>query len=47
MLVLETLEQAVKETKKVISNDIKEQSLERFRSNKRSHRWNGPVIKGS
>lgn len=47
MLVLETLEQAVKETKQAITQNLEEQSLERFRSKKRSHRWDGPVIKGS
>lgn len=46
MLVLQTLEQAVKETKQAISQDIKEQSLERFRAKKRSQKWDGPVING-
>lgn len=47
MLVLETLEQAVKEAKQSLTQDVEEQSLERFRAKKRSQRWDGPVIKGS
>ena len=47
MLVLETLEQAVKEVNKAIAKDIEEQPLERFRTKKRSYRWDGPIIKGS
>jgi hypothetical protein len=41
------LEKAVKEAEKVIEKDTQAQTLERFRRNKRSHRWSSPIIRGS
>ncbi|HEY9902673.1 MAG TPA: hypothetical protein V6D43_09615 [Candidatus Sericytochromatia bacterium] len=47
MLAYLPVGKAVKEAEKVIEKDTAPQTLERFRRNKRSHRWSGPVIRGS
>lgn len=47
MLAYLPVGKAVKEAEKVIEKDTPAQTLERFRRNKRSHTWSGPIIRGS